>query len=69
MVFQESFKGLRLKGVTSNFKVGSWVERSLKGLSGKFQCFFKGASMVFPRSFKEVLRVFKESFKGISRQF
>ena len=40
-------------------------ERSLKGVSGKFQwCFRK-----YQRSLKEVSRVFKENFKGISRKF
>ena len=47
---------LRLKGVLSSFKGVSRVfERSLKGVSGKFQW-----------CFKEVSRVFQESFNGVS---
>ena len=53
------------KKVLSSFKEGSRVfEKSVKGVSGKFQgCF------TFQKSFKEVSRVFQENFKGILRKF
>ena len=52
---------LRLKDLSSSLKGLSKVfERSLKGVSVKFQCRFRK----FPRSFKSV-----ERFKGISREF
>ena len=56
---------LRLKGVLSSFKgVSRIFGRSLKGVSGKFQC----CLTKFQRSFKEVSRVFQDSFMGVSRK-
>ena len=55
---------IRLKGFSISFKgVSKVFERSLKGVSGKFQWRFRKLQ----KSFKKVSRVFIKSFKGISR--
>ena len=62
---------LRLKGVSINFKAFFVFERSLKGMSGKFQwCpnavlrVFKEDSKKFQGSIKRV----SKNFKGVSRK-
>ena len=74
--FQGSFKKVsrvshvRLKGVSSNFKGGSWVERSLKDFrvfQGSFQWGFKGIWRS-SKEFQESSNVFQESLNGVQRK-
>ena len=60
---------VRLNGVLSYIKGGSWVEINLKGLSGKFQCCFDAVSKVFQGCFKGVSRKIGGCFKGDFSEF
>ena len=64
-VVQESFRRfqVRLKGVSSSFKV---FEGSIEGLSG-VRGSFSGVSRAFQGSFKSVPRKFQGYFKNVSR--
>ena len=75
-LFQGGFRKIsrvfqvRLKGVSSNFKGGSWIERSLKDwrvFQGSFQWGFKGIWRS-SKEFQESSNVFQESLNGAQRK-